>query len=505
MPDISVDLDFDHHPTLLRMHRSTAYIRGVIGPAGSAKTTYTFKDLIVRSLLQEPASEDNTRYTRWVILRNTNKQLKRNTLETFKLAMGGLMNFTRVVESPNIMATWSMDMPDGTRIFSEWQFAAMDSAGALGDALGAEMTGVLADEVSELPEKVIEIIQTRIGRYPSGVRGTPTWTGMVFTTNGPKESHWLYNWSMVGKPDWKQYEQRAGRQYFELFSQPPALLRPREEGGEWLPNPEAENLQHLTDGYNYYYKMLGNSNDYITAYVEGKFSRLNNGKVVFPEFHMHRHVLPAGAVRIDPDGVPLFLSFDFGRSPVCGIAITTRTGRLVIIRELCGEAMAISTLFDSQIRPTLKQAYPNCKVVNAWGDPAGRTMGDNIDLSPFGVLEQRGIKVEIPWSTVNAVEPRLEAVRRRLKSLDADGEPMLQISDACPLIIAAFQDGYIYENVRGQDDVVRETPTKSHEGWVSDLMDMVQYLCLGFDSFYAGRGQKDERVKPRKRKHLVRR
>lgn len=505
MADINVDLNFDNHPTLLRMHRSTTYIRAVIGPAGSAKTTYAFKDLIVRSLLQQPAGEDNTRYTRWVVVRNTNKQLKRNTLESFKLAMGGLMNYTRVVESPNIMATWTMDLPDGTRVHSEFQFAAMDTEGSLGDALGAEMTGVLVDEASEIAEAVIEIISTRIGRYPSGVRGKASWTGMVMTTNGPKENHWLFTWSRVGKPEWAQIETKTERKYFELFEQPPALIRPREPGGEWLPNPEAENIHNLTDGYNYYFKMLGNKDDYIKAYVEGKFSALKNGKVVFPEFIKKRHVLDSRLIKIDPDGVPLYLAFDFGRTPVCLVAISTRTGRLVIIREICGENMAISTLFDSSVKPVLKQAYPKCRVVNAWGDPAGADKGQNVELSPFGVLAARGVEVQIPWDTRNRMDPRLEAVRRRLKTMDMDGEPMLQISTDCPLTIQAFEETYIYENVRGQDDVVRETPTKSHIGWVSDLMDGAQYLCLGFDTTYAGRAQQDERVKPKKRKHLIRR
>lgn len=504
MADVSVDLNFDKHPTLLRMHRSNTYIRAVIGPAGSAKTTYAFKDLIVHSLLQTPAA-DGARYTRWVVVRNTNKQLKRNTLESFKLAMGGLMNYTRVVESPNIMATWAMALPDGTKVHAEFQFAAMDSEGALGDALGAEMTGVLVDEASEIEEKVIEIISTRIGRYPSGPRGKASWTGMVMTTNGPKENHWLFTWSTVGKPEWAQIERQTGRRYFELFEQPPALIRPRQPGDDWLPNPKAENIHNLTDGYNYYFKMLGNNDDYIKAYVEGKFSALKNGKVVFPEFVRKRHVIDSKLVRIDPEGVPLYLAFDFGRTPVCVVAITTRTGRLVIVREICGENMAISTLFDQSVRPTLRQAYPKCRVLGAWGDPAGADKGQNVELSPFGVLQQRGIEVSVPWDSRNKMEPRLEAVRRRLKTLDADGEAMLQISTDCPLIIRAFEETYIYENVRGQDDVVRELPTKSHIGWVSDLMDACQYLCLGFDTLYAGAGAKDERIKPKKFKHFIRR
>ncbi|PHM52084.1 hypothetical protein [Xenorhabdus sp. KK7.4] len=505
MARLEVDLSFDKHQTLLQMHRSSAYIRGVIGPAGSAKTTYAFKDLVIRSLIQLPANADRTRYTRWVVIRNTNKQLKRNTLETFKLAMGGLMNYCHVVESPNILATWQMDLPDGTRIHSEWQFAAMDSEAALGDALGAEMTGVMIDEASEIPEEIVEIISTRIGRYPSAVRGIPTWTGMLFTTNGPKESHWLYTWSLQKKPIWKKIEHEIGREYFELFKQPPALIRPKDSGGEWIPNPKAENIHNLADGYNYYYKMLGNSDDYIRAYVEGQFSPLKTGKVVFPEFRVPLHVISRNSVRI-PDGAPVYLAFDFGRTPVMLIGIGTKTGRIVITDEVMGEAMAVSTLFDGYCRPVLLQKYSRNVIAGAWGDPAGADKGQAVELSPFGVLRQRKIPISVPWDTRNKMEPRIEAVSRRLRTLDSEGAPMLQICDNCVMTIKAIDDKYIYENIKGKTDAVMETPTKSHIGWVSDLMDALQYLCLGYD-VVNGRSDNapDERVKPRTRHHFVRR
>lgn len=505
MAELSIDLNFDNHPTLLKMHKSNAYIRGAIGPAGSAKTTYAVKDLIVRSLLQQPANQDKVRYTRWVVIRNTNKQLKRNTLETFKLAMGGLMNFCHVVESPNIMATWTMDLPDGTKIHSEWQFAAMDSEQALGDALGAEMTGVMIDEASEIPEEVVEIISTRIGRYPSGVRGQASWTGMVFTTNGPKESHWLYEWSLRKKPEWEMMERKMGRPYFELFEQPPALLRPKVPGADWQPNPEAENIQNLNDGYNYYYKMLGNSEDYIRAYVEGKFSPLKTGKVVFPEFRVPLHVIPRSVVHI-PEGAPIYLSFDFGRTPVMLVGIVTKTGRIVITDEVMGEGMAVSTLFDGQCRPVLTQKYPRCVIAGAWGDPAGADKGQAVELSPFGVLRARKIPIEVPWDTRNKMEPRIEAVSRRLRTLDSEGKPLLQICDNCTFLIKALDDKYIYENVRGKTDVVMETPTKSHIGWVSDLADALQYMCLGYDAINGtDRTQADPRVKKRSGHGFVRR
>lgn len=61
------------------------------------------------------------------------------------------------------------------------------------------------------------------------------------------------------------------------------------------------------------------------------------------------------------------------------------------------------------------------------------------------------------------------------------GQPLLQITKNCKFLIEALKYNYIYENVRGKNDVVRDTPTKSHEGWTSDLADALQYMVLGIN------------------------
>ena len=65
--------------------------------------------------------------------------------------------------------------------------------------------------------------------------------------------------------EFKMMSERMGRPYFELFRQPPALLR--QPDGTWDPNPMAENIENLPGGYNYYYAMLGGEEQKIKAYV----------------------------------------------------------------------------------------------------------------------------------------------------------------------------------------------------------------------------------------------
>ena len=99
-------------------------------------------------------------------------------------------------------------------------------------------------------------------------------------------------------------------------------------------------------------------------------------------------------------------------------------------------------------------------------------------LSPFKVLQSRGVPIRAVLRN-NKYEARHNAVRYWLTQLNSSGKPKLQISDKCKFLIDALNRTYIYEKVRGQTDVYKETPTKSHVNWTSDISDSFQYLsCL---------------------------
>lgn len=466
----------------------------------SSKTTWCLKEMVTRAILQEPNAE-GVRHTRWLVARQTYDQLRKSTLPSIAASLGA---FYRVTETPTPRARASFPLPDGTRVESEMVFLGMDRPDALSNLLGLELTGAFLDEVSELSVKVVEGALKRAGRFPSNNFGQCSWSGVIGATNGPKKSHWLYDWSLGPKPEWLTIEEQTGRPYFELFQQPPALLRPQRPGERWEPNPAAENVQNLQEGYGYYFKMLGSPDDEIKAYVEGEFSDIKTGKTVWPEFSYELHRINSDNILIPP-GAPLYLSFDFGRTPVALIAIVTELGRLVVVDEVVGDNMAIATLYEEKLRPILRTRHKDNKVDAAWGDPAGADGGQQLDLSPFDILHAKGIPIAVNWNTRNDLEPRLEAVRRRLRTLGRDGKPLLQISDRCPKLLAAVAEDYVYESVTGHADVYRDVPTKSHVNWVSDLADALQYLCLGFDSRYttAQRGH-DKRVKAGKQRgHLI--
>lgn len=464
-----IGFDFLMYPTLHELALSKARVNFCIGPAGSGKTSGIIWILLLRAIMQEPA-KDGVRYSRAVVARNTNSMLRSTTIPSFKTMVGNLMTF-RTGSFP-MTAHARFDLNDGTKVHFDVEFLSFDDEKSQNKLLGCEPTFGFIDELSEFPESLVFAIDRRLGRYPSGRFGKASWVGLLGATNGPLKNHWLYRWYLGDKDkEFSMMSERMGRPYFKLFRQPPALLR--QPDGSWLPNAMAENIENLPGGYTYYYAMLGSEEQKIKAYVEGEFADLVTGKVVYPEFNEIRHVIPKFNV---PSGAPLLLSFDFGRTPVCLIATETSGGRLIIIDEVVGEDMSIDTLISEHVKPVLRQRYANNIVTKATADPAGLVEAQSVDVSPYDVLLKHGIPVESPGS--NKIQPRLEATKQKLTKLDRTGEPMLQITDNCKLLIEAIKYNYIYESVKGKNDVVRDTPTKSHDGWCSDLCDSLGYLCM---------------------------
>jgi len=490
--------DLNLYPTLNRMAQSPARIKFVIGPAGSAKTSFLVMEMFRRACMQYPDA-GGVRRTRTLIGRNTYQILKSATIPTVENMLGWLGE-ALTVKKGSFPPTAAIrgKLEDGTFLHWDIEFVSFDADDAVTKLLGYEPTNALLDEISELPEDLIDAVNRRLGRYPSKKYANVDCICLLGATNGPRKDHWLYQWYMGERDElFKQIEEDrykatgVRRPQFELFMQPPALLRLPD--GKWAPNPMAENIHNLADGYGYYFNMLSDKPDKIVAFVEGRFSDIKTGKVVFHEFNRERHVWVGGRDKV-PQGVRLFLGFDFGRTPVALIATATGGGRLVVIDEVMGEDISMDTLCTDYLLPVLRQRYPRSIIEGAWGDPAGNVETQAVDLSPFDVLLKHGIPIEDP-GVGNKIIPRLEAVKQRLTHLDSNGLPALQISDNCKYLIDAVGSKYIYETVRGRNDVVRDIPTKTHEGWASDLCDALQYLCAGYNTI-VGRKKKRETARP---------
>ena len=477
-----VDFNFSEYPTLLALVQDPSFMRVVVGPAGSAKTSGLVAYTLYLAMQQKPGN-DKVRRVRTAILRQTYQQLVKATVTTLRTILGGVATITDG-KPPTGFAR--LPLPDGTTLEWELMFFALDSANARDDALGMECTNMLVDEISSVTdEELLQLFMSRIGRYPSltyGDRNDFIATCLA-ATNGPKENHFLadYN-SGKHKEKFDAIAEQIGRPYFKLFQQPPALVL--QADGTYAPNPAAENVKNLPGGYGYYFAQLNNSADHIEAYVMGRFVPLSTGQVVYRNFRHNLHVVQQAKFMAQwGKKGRIGLSFDFGRTPVCLVWVDRPGGGIVIVDEFMAEDVSIDGLWANVVRPGLMERYPACIAGRegfTTGDPAGADETQATDQSPYSVLTGHGLNIEFPGDgRKDRLEPRIEAVRQRLSRLDAiTGEPMLQITDNCTFLISALMTTYVYQEIKGAKGSFSDVPVKHHRFWCSDLANAVEYLCL---------------------------
>jgi hypothetical protein len=472
-----VQFDMDQYPTILKMWESKAKFKVIIGPAGSAKTSGCIAMLLILAMQQKPFR--GVRKSRAIIARNSYQQLVKATTASLRTVLGAVATFTDG-KPPKGWAEFPLQ--DGTRVELEFVFVALDGDSVSSDLRGVEAGLALIDEISEVPDPaVVELLISRLGRYPGAMEGGCTSGGVCLAaTNGPRHGSWLHEWAL-GRRDaqFATIERMMGRPFFELFRQPPALLRPATPDGDWMPSPTAENIRNLPGGYGYYVSMLSMDPPSIQAFVEGDWAELRAGKLVFPGFGQ-AHILPRKTFDNMWSRRPILLTADWGRTPVVLLAAERNDGGLVVFEELMGEDISVEAFFDETVLPVLNGKMKGCPVIGATGDPSGIDISSASEVSPFSLLHARGIPIELPAGMrVDRIPPRLEATRQRIARMGTGGIPMLQVTDNCKFLISALTRTYVYAQLRGSaTDVVAEVPTKSHVGWVSDLADALAYLCL---------------------------
>ena len=82
MNAVTITYDYDPVPTIRKFALSNAFIRGLMGPFGSGKSSGCVLEVYRRSREQAPGAEE-TRRTRWAVVRNTYPQLRDTTIKTW--------------------------------------------------------------------------------------------------------------------------------------------------------------------------------------------------------------------------------------------------------------------------------------------------------------------------------------------------------------------------------------------------------------------------------------
>lgn len=461
----AVRYDVSVVPTVRRFMKSDAFIRALMGPYGSGKSSGCLMDLMTRAVAQRPG-EDGKRKTRWALIRNTAKQLEDTTLKT-------LLDWF----PPGIYGDWR---PSDMRYLIhglkpqnagrneppceiELMLRALDRPEHVRNLLSLEITGAWLNEAREIPWEIVEHVQGRVGRYPP-IRdnGGPTWFGVMMDTNPPDVDSKFYKFfeeedhseevDALAKAV-PQLKDLTVDKYCKLFRQPSGL------------SDKAENLKNQVPGY-YQRMAIGKTKEWRKVYVDGDYGFDMDGKAVYPEYDDDFHCRPCKTI----EEVPVQRGWDFGLTPACIFSQLQPTGRWIIVDELCAERSGIDKFADAVLAHS-GQYYAGATFEDT-GDPSGMAGKDTDERSCFDILiNGKGIPI---IGGLQAPMIRLESVRKPLMTLLGKNSPQLVLHPRCKKLRRGFMAGYHYRRLRTGGDRYTDSPDKNE---FSHPHDALQYTA----------------------------
>jgi hypothetical protein len=454
-------LSYQAPPTCASFMKSEAYGRLIAGPVGSGKTTAAVIELLRRAIGQSPAP-DGYKYTRFAIVRQTLKQLKDTVLKDCQNWLQGISQW-RVSEGVLHV--------EFDNVRSEWVFIPMENAEDQARLLSMQLTGAWLSECIEMDLDVLGPLSGRLGRFPSGAQGTPTWFGWIADTNFPTE--------MTPWHDFMEDERNPTRN-IAIFKQPSGLS-PLAENLNWLVQTEdtiklpLNHPDRLKQGRRYYERFVeqyGEDSDWVRRYVKAEYGDDPSGAAVFKntfrsDFHIVNDTLMI-------PGYPILVGQDFGRNPWSLICQMDHMGRLIVHEEVPGTNVGLEKHVEQNLRPRLyNNKYLGFRVAIV-GDPSGVAKGNVSEESCFDALSRLGFPC-FPAPT-NDIEPRLRAVEALL-GRQTNGGPSLMISrTGAPFLCRAMSGGYRFTKMK--TGALRVVPDKTDKEGFSHVVDDLQYVCL---------------------------
>lgn len=448
-------------PTVSKFFQSNAPFRFIMGPFGSGKTSALCMEVYRRAAEQKPGP-DGIRRTRCVIVRNTFRQLEDTTIKTwlewFPENVYGIYNRTK----HNFFLRAKTPGSDIVDIQADIEFRALDRPDHIANLLSAEYTFAFFNEVREIPLSIVISMYDRTRRFPPMKDGGHTWGGVFGDTNPPDDDSWFYKKAEIERPDG-----------WDFFKQPGALIK---KEGKWVPNPIAENIDNLQNGYRYYLDGLsGKTDEYISVYYGGNYGFIVSGRPVWPEYSDSIH---CSDVELKPvPGLPIYVGMDFGLTPAAVFAQCLPNGRWIVIDELVthDDEHALGVLnFANKLGPIMRGKYKDYSFI-CFGDPAGNTPVETDEKTAFRILRSKGI-MAYPAAKNNKFSIRREAVANLLTRI-VDGKPGLIISPKCNFLRKAMAGGYSFKRVQtAGEERFRDKAVKDK---FSHVADAAQYLFLG--------------------------
>ncbi len=509
-------LDLTNHQTIAKFMQNDNFIRLVVGPIGSGKSTGVLCGEIMRRALMQKPGPDNIRYFKALIVRNTMPDLKKTTIKTWH----GIMPPTigkwkqnppehRIIEPPGKDGTPGLDLLV--------EFMGLDREGDAAKLLSWEGTLICFNEVKEINQEIVNAATGRAGRYPNEMQCgcMPSWFGIIMDTNPYNSGHWLDvlekdcpdTWSIYRQPPaviemekakggWRSLEPKhplvIGEDYSHYIHKGGGLL--------WAVNPKAENLKNVPINFRLdpmyepgmeddpaymkvaplqqggYYGNLVKGKDpaWIRIYVQGYNGSLNSDNAVIPEFDREKMVTDRAEYN---ETLPLVIGIDFGAGTLNPAAVFGQrdpiSGSWFILRELVCADMGLAQ-FSDQLKITLNTYFMGASL-QIWGDPAGRIKDGVAMQTYFQHLQNAGLFAQA--APTNDIDVRIQCIRTPMTRF-YQGLPGIIFSPNCKILIESLEEKWNYKRLNVAGEVrYDDKPNKLHP-W-SDVCDALGYLLAG--------------------------
>ena len=451
-------LTYTAPPTLAAFMKSEAFGRVCAGPVGSGKTTACLMEVFRRATSQVRAP-DGFRYTRFAFVRQTLRQMKDTILKDIQNWFAGLG------EWQESKSTFFLEFGDTK---SEWLFIPLEEAADQARLLSTQLTGVWINEAIESNFDILAPISGRVGRYPNGNRGAPTWCGIIADTNMPVELSDWHRFMTEPPGDW------------QIFIQPSGMA-PNAENLNWVfqtDDTKALPVDHparLAKGREYYERLInmyGSESAWVKRYVYAQFGDDPSGEAVFrASFKPNWHVV--GETFLSP-GHPLLIGQDFGRNPWSLIGQVDHMGRLLVHEEVSAMNVGLEKHVNEALRPRLySNRFAGSRYIMV-GDPAGVAKGTIAEETSFDALRRLGFTA-FPAPT-NDPDARLRAVESLLGKAINAGPGLIISGRGCPWLVRAMSGGYRFQ--KHKTGALRGIPDKTSKEGFDHVADCLQYMSL---------------------------
>jgi len=425
-------------PIAAEFMQSDAFVRGLMGPIGSGKSTACVMEILRRASEQEPNAQ-GVRRTRAAVIRNTYPELSTTTIKTWHEWMPETIGHWRSQGPPrHFIRAGDMEL--------EVLFLALDSPDSVSKLLSLELTFAWLNECRQIPRAVLDGVTGRIGRFPPKREGGATWSGIIMDTNAPDTDSWYY----------KLAEENTPPEY-EFYRQPGGMAS------------GAENRDNLPERY-YERAAAGKDEMWTNVYVHGNYGFVLDGKPVFPEYNDGLHCVDE-SVKVNSK-LPVYVGIDFGLTPACVFAQRNAVGQWMVFDEIVTEDMG-AVRFAEVLGARINERYKGLEF-EVYGDPAGDQRAQTDERTPFEILRKAGIPA-IPAPSNDAVLRR-EAVAVPLTRL-IDGKPGVAVSTECTVLRKGLMGGYCYRRVMmAGSERHHDRPDKNR---YSHVVEALEYLMLG--------------------------